>query len=63
MKADSIEFQLNRGNYVWNRTVMKKFKKGLVLSAYKQTIRQRMKYFLTKSMNCTGVEEQKLRVM
>ncbi len=41
---------------------MKKLKKGLALSAYKNSpfIRQRMNIFY-KSMNC-NIEEQKLRV-
>lgn len=48
---------------MWHKTRLKKLKKGLVLSAYKNSpfIRQRMKYFLQVN-ELYRVEEQKLRV-
>ena len=48
---------------MWHRTRLKKLKKGMVLSAYKNSpfIRQRMKYFLQVN-ELYKVEEQKLRV-
>lgn len=48
---------------MWHKTRLKKLKKGLVLSAYKNSpfIRQKMKYFLQVN-ELYKVEEQKLRV-